>query len=90
MPAEHAPVVAAEVCALLVARIAALRKRDPAAIDPDRPFNELGVDSLDAVTLVGDIEERFAIAIDPIELFDHPTPSELARMIAARSAGHAG
>lgn len=86
---DAAPAITeAGVTALLVARIAILRKRDPASVDPSRPFNELGIDSLDAVTLVGDIEDRFAIAIDPAELFDHPTPCDLARMIAARSASH--
>lgn len=78
-----------EITAFVVARIAILRHRDPDTVDIDRAFNELGVDSLDAVSLVGDIEERFAVVIDPVELFDHPTPSALAIMIATRISSHA-
>lgn len=77
-----------EIIAFVIAQIATLRKRDPATIDPSRPFNELGIDSLDAVTLVGEIETRYVITIDPAELFDHPTPQDFARMIATRSARH--
>lgn len=82
------PLHAHAVTSFVVAHIAKVRKRDPATIDPDLPFNELGVDSLDAVTLVGEVERCFALTIDPAELFDHPTPREFASMIATRSARH--
>lgn len=77
-----------EVLAFLLVRIAELRRRDAAGIDPAAPFNALGVDSLDAITLVGDIEERYRIAVDPGEMFDHPTPLALAAAIAARRSDH--
>lgn len=88
MPAETGSMDAAAIERLLIGRLAALRKRDPSTIDPSRPFNELGVDSLDAVTLVGDLEESLGVAIDPAELFDYPTPRDLARMLETRSARH--
>lgn len=68
----------------LIQRLAAARKRTPADIDPQRPFNELGIDSLDAITLIGEVEERFGWTIDPGELFDHPTPRALAIHLAGR------
>ncbi len=78
----------AEATAFLVERIAALRHRSPADIDPAMPFNALGIDSLDAISLVGDIETRFRLSIDPNEIFDHPTPQVLARAIVHRINRH--
>jgi len=74
------------IAGYLMEQIAILHPPKQASCGPDSPFNELGVDSLDAVSLAGIIEERFAITIDPVEFFDYPTPSALARMIAARCA----
>lgn len=80
---------AGAIVRVLAERIAALRRLDPADIDTERSFNELGVDSLDAMTLLGDIEERFGVVLDAAEIYDHPTPAALARAIAARSSAHA-
>lgn len=77
-----------EATAFLVERIADLRRRAPADIDPMMAFNVLGIDSLDAITLMGEIETRFRLTIDPSEIFDHPTPCELARAIIERSPRH--
>lgn len=73
-----------EVVSLLVVHIARLRKLPTSAVDPTRSFNSLGIDSLDAVTLVGDVESRFGIQIDMAEIFDYPTPAALARLICMR------
>lgn len=73
----------------LVCQIAKLRKRDPSTIDPSRPFSDLGIDSLAAVTLIGDLEERLGIRMDPAELFDYPTPNDLCRMLVGRVSPHA-
>lgn len=78
-----------EITELLVQRIAALRKRDASTIDPSSPFNELGIDSLDAVTLTGELEGHLGLTIDPAELFDHPTPRDLAAFLAERRKNHA-
>jgi acyl carrier protein len=88
MGVNHLPATEAEITERLVMQIAIIRKREPATVDPTRPFNELGIDSLDAMALVGDIEDSFAVVVDPAELFDYPTPGDLARMIAARSVRH--
>lgn len=87
-PARSGAPTADEVLAFLLGRIAELRRRDAAGIDPASPFNALGVDSLDAITLMGDVEERYRIAVDPGEMFDHPTPLALARAIADRGGSH--
>lgn len=90
MPAETLPREPAAIERFIILRLAELRKRDPATIDPQRPFNELGIDSLDAVTLTGELEDRLGGAIDPAELFDHPTPRDLAAFLAERAAAGAG
>lgn len=77
-----------EVVAFLVERIAVLRRRAPADVDPAMAFNALGIDSLDAITLMGDIESHFGMTIDPSEIFDHPTPRDLAQAIVERSHHH--
>lgn len=88
MPAERVPTTEDEITTMLVSQIAALRKCDPTTIDPRRPFNAMGVDSLDALTLIAEVEATFKIHIDDAEIFDYPTPCDLARMIALRSANH--
>ena len=60
---ERRPITEVEILAFVVARIAILRTCEPTTIDPGRPFNELGIDSLDAIHLVNDLEQRFIIKI---------------------------
>lgn len=88
MTADHPLKTLVEIRNYLVLQIAGLRKRDPSSIDPSRPFNELGIDSLDAITLIGDLEARLGIRLDPAELFDYPTPNDLCRMLIARISTH--
>jgi acyl carrier protein len=40
---------------------------------------ELGLDSVYAMTLSGDVEERFDIEVEPTMAWDHPTVNALAR-----------
>lgn len=68
--------------ALVMACIARRRRCDPAALPPQRPFNELGLDSLEGVTLAAELEEELGRPVDPGLLFDHPTPRDLARHLA--------
>src|SRR6185295_5155960 len=48
------------------------------AINPDQPLNELGVDSLMAVTLSNSLENEFAIPVPVAELIKGPTINQLA------------
>jgi acyl carrier protein len=87
-PPDRRPPTLEEATGFLVERIADLRHRTPADIDPTMAFNALGIDSLEAITLMGDIETRFSLTIDPSEIFDHPTPCALAQAIIERSSRH--
>nr|CRL67234.1 phosphopantetheine attachment site domain-containing protein [Mycolicibacterium komanii] len=43
----------------------------------------MGVDSVHAIGLVGDIELEFDIDVDPTMIFDYPTLSHIAEYISA-------
>ena len=46
-------------------------------IDPDRPLNEVGLDSLRSVTLANNLEDEFGILISISELISGPTINQL-------------
>jgi acyl carrier protein len=71
---------------LLLLRLSAIRRRQTALPDATRPFNEFGVDSIEAAGIAVDLESELGISIDPAELMEQPTPRKLARHLAARLA----
>nr|WP_051386360.1 SDR family NAD(P)-dependent oxidoreductase [Actinokineospora inagensis] len=93
-PAEPAPepVAAQPVSDMLtvVRREVAvvLGHRDPAAVDPTRPFRELGFDSLSAVELRNRLSAATGRALPPTLVFDHPTPAALARHLDPSDTGN--
>jgi acyl carrier protein len=70
----------------LTAQLASYLEVSAAAIDPMRPLAEMGVDSVHAVSLVGDVEAHFDIDVDPTMIFDYPTLSHIAEYIGAAVA----
>lgn len=42
-------------------------------LDPDIPFSQYALDSLDAVTLVMDLEDQLGAEMPPTLFWDHPT-----------------
>jgi acyl carrier protein len=51
------------------------------AIDPAVPLAEMGVDSVRALGLVGDVEAHWDIEVDPTLVFDYPTLAHIADFI---------
>jgi acyl carrier protein len=56
-------------------------------VTPDQPLAELGLDSLSAVRLVAEIEDRQQITLNPIAMWNYPTARHLARYLAEQSVG---
>ena len=52
-------------------------------IDPQRPFNELGFDSLTAVQLRNRLTDATALRLTSTLIFDYPTPHDLAQYVGA-------
>jgi acyl carrier protein len=57
-------------------------KTERARLDPDAPFARYGLNSLDAVTLVMDLEDELGVELPPTLLWDHPTINKCAAHLA--------
>ncbi|MBL3595601.1 acyl carrier protein [Rhodovulum sulfidophilum] len=75
---------APEVVDFLTAGIARFTRQDPAAIRPDSALVDLGLQSIDAVLLSGEVEDHFGIELDPATIFEHDTLASFASDITAR------
>ncbi|WP_338320464.1 SDR family NAD(P)-dependent oxidoreductase, partial [Streptomyces lonarensis] len=58
----------------------------PDAIDVDRGFLEMGLDSLTTVEFRNNLNEATGLRLPPTTLFDYPTPTQLAAMLRAEMA----
>lgn len=67
----------------LTDRVATYLDVPAAAIDPGTPLAELGLDSVSAVGLCGDIEQWWRIEVDPILVYDYPTVGDIAGFVVA-------
>ncbi|WP_394829190.1 type I polyketide synthase [Pendulispora albinea] len=55
------------------------------SIDPDRPLQELGLDSLMALEIHNRLSGATGMRLKATFLFDHPTPAKIARALLARA-----
>jgi len=70
----------------LVGRVIAYGKVDREAFTLDTSLADLGLDSVYALTLCGDIEDEYELDVDPTIVWDHPTIRLLAAGISERLA----
>jgi acyl carrier protein len=57
----------------------------PDCIDVKAPFEVLGLDSVTAVGMSGDLEAWLGFSVDPMSVFDYPTIESLSNHLAERS-----
>lgn len=69
---------------LLLDRLARIRKPHAGRLEATTPFNECGVDSIEAAGIAVDLEAELGLVIDPVDLLAYPTPRDLARYLAGR------
>ncbi|HVQ91262.1 MAG TPA: acyl carrier protein [Mycobacteriales bacterium] len=62
----------------LIERVAFYLETPAGEVHPDARFVELGLDSVYALTLCGDIEERYDLSVEPTLAWDYPTVNALA------------
>ncbi|MEM8663932.1 MAG: acyl carrier protein [Pseudomonadota bacterium] len=68
----------------LIERLCKMTRQDPAAITPTSVFVDMGLQSIDAVLLCGEVEDHFAIELDPETIFEHETLGSFADEISRR------
>ena len=67
------------------AEVARVLGTDPAAIDPEQGFFEIGMDSLTSVELRNRLESQVGCSLSSTVAFDHPTVTALADHLASRA-----
>ena len=83
MNATHRPILR-----WLTTQLASYLEVPATTISPMVPLAEMGVDSVHAISLVGDVELHFDIDVDPTMIFDYPTLSAIAEFISTAVGQH--
>ncbi|WP_371497196.1 acyl carrier protein [Kitasatospora sp. NBC_00374] len=66
----------------LVERLSSYLSRPESEINTEMPFAEFGMDSVAALSLFGDIEEKFELYLEPAVAYEHPTVTAMAAFLA--------
>jgi acyl carrier protein len=74
----------------LIEKISQRLQVPPQEVTPDRYFDELGLDSTEALILAGEMENWLGFELGTTAIWYHPTIMDLAAHIADESALQAG
>ncbi|HEX4954746.1 MAG TPA: SDR family NAD(P)-dependent oxidoreductase [Thermoanaerobaculia bacterium] len=88
--ARAAPAAVGEVAALVKGRLSELLGLPAEEIPEDRPFGELGLDSIFGLELMRQVNAVFALDLKAGELYQHDTVARLCRYVEAQRAGAEG
>ncbi|WAZ25623.1 acyl carrier protein [Streptomyces cinnabarinus] len=73
----------------LTGRVAFHLRKAAEEIDPDTPLADYGIDSVAAISICGEIEEKYRIPVSPTIAYDFPTVHAIAAHLADRLADRA-
>jgi len=76
-----------EIQSWLISRLADLMRVSPEEVDVQEPFANFGLNSIDAVSLSGDLEDYLKRPLPATLLWDFPTIEILSRHLSAEAAG---
>ncbi|MEM1241534.1 MAG: acyl carrier protein [Cyanobacteria bacterium P01_H01_bin.26] len=65
----------------LISQLAEVLSIDPATIEAQQPLTRYGLDSIDAVTLVGDLEDWLDLELPATLLWDYPTVEQASNYL---------
>ncbi|MGW2957754.1 acyl carrier protein [Streptomyces sp. NPDC001220] len=70
----------------LLDRVAYYVECAPADIDEGAQLTEMGLDSVYALNLCGDVEDHYGLVVEPTMAWDHPTVEAITAYLAAELA----
>jgi acyl carrier protein len=70
----------------LAGRVATYLGRSAEEIDRDSPLADLGMDSVYALSLCGDIEDQLDLQVEPTLAWDHPSIAAIAGYLSSQLA----
>lgn len=79
----ESPPTSAALLRWLISRLAEQLELDPQQIDLQKEFTDYGLNSIEAVSLSGDLENFLGRRLPPTLLWDYPTIETLARYLTA-------
>lgn len=71
----------------LIEQIARRSRTTAAEVDPDRPLEEFGLASRDAVAIAGELEQMLGRSLPATLVWEHPTINKLSVALAGGAAG---
>jgi acyl carrier protein len=72
-----------DIRAWLLERVAYYLERPAGEVGTGDHLVEVGLDSVYAMTLCGDVEDHFGLAVEPTMAWDHPTIDAMTAFLAA-------
>ena len=66
----------------LINRVAQLLEQPADDIDPDMPFNSLGLDSINVMDLIVELDDLLGVEIESTIVWDYPTIRLLSEYVA--------